>query len=374
MQDKNGRISGLIGISRDITRRIKAEEDLQKANTQLTDQVAQMALLNELEEQLQACLVLDEVFQVASHLVPRLFPATSGALYVINNSRNWVEPSAVWGAQPPDSQAFGLEDCWALRRGRTHLSGHDHGNLACRHISPPLPAFSACLPLLAQGETQGVLHLRTASDSAPYQWDASYEQLARVIADSVALALANLKLRETLRQQSIRDPLTELFNRRYMEESLEREIMRAARAQRSVGIIMIDVDHFKKLNDSRGHDFGDSVLRQLGRFLKERTRGGDIACRYGGEEFTLILPEANLDQTRQRAEQHLREFVTLPVPHNGLYFDPPTLSLGVATYPDHGTSGAMVLKAADTALYHAKHEGRNQVVVYGDFVKSPNPE
>jgi len=363
MIDRHGRVSGLIGISRDITQRIKAEEDLQKANGQLTNRVAQMALLNELEEQLQACLAVTEVYQVTARLVSKLFPAEAGALYVINNSRNWVETGSAWGAMPPEALAFGLEDCWALRRGRTHLSGIDQANLPCHHLPSTPPPFSVCMPLLAQGDTLGILHLRAAS--ASNRWDEAQEQLARVIADSVALALANLKLRETLRQQSIRDPLTELFNRRYMEESLEREILRAARTQRPVGIIMIDVDHFKQMNDSHGHDFGDAVLRQLGHFLKERTRGGDIACRYGGEEFTVILPEATLEQTRLRAEQHRQDFQAVPVHHNGQLLASPTLSLGVAAFPEHGAIGADLLKAADSALYRAKHEGRNRVIVSG---------
>jgi len=185
------------------------------------------------------------------------------------------------------------------------------------------------------------------------------------VADSVALALANLKLRETLRHQSIRDPLTGLFNRRYMEETLERETRRVARAQRPLGIIMLDVDHFKLFNDTFGHDAGDSLLREFGNFLRAHVRGEDVACRYGGEEFTLILPEASLEVTRQRAE-HLRG----DIKHlHAQYHDQPlgavALSLGVAVFPDHGSTGEAVLKAADAALYRAKREGRDRVVVAG---------
>ena len=183
------------------------------------------------------------------------------------------------------------------------------------------------------------------------------------MADSVALALANLKLRETLRQQSIRDPLTNLFNRRYMEESLERELRREGRSQKPVGIVMLDIDHFKRVNDTYGHDAGDAVLRQLGHFLKEHTRGGDISCRYGGEEFILILPEASLEQTRLCAERYLQEFRALPMQHNGQMMASPTLSLGVAAYPDNGSTSDEVLLAADAALYSAKHEGRDRVAV-----------
>ena len=186
------------------------------------------------------------------------------------------------------------------------------------------------------------------------------------MADSVALAVANLNLRETLRQQSIRDPLTDLFNRRYMEESLERELRREGRSQKPVGIVMLDIDHFKRVNDTYGHDAGDAVLRQLGHFLKEHTRGGDIACRYGGEEFILILPEASLEQTHACAEKYRQDFKVLPLLHNGRLIDPITLSFGVAAYPEHGATREAVLRAADAALYSAKHEGRDRVVVAGN--------
>lgn len=183
------------------------------------------------------------------------------------------------------------------------------------------------------------------------------------MADGVALAVANLRLREALRQESIRDPLTDLFNRRYMEESLERKVLRALRNQQPVGIIMLDIDHFKRINDTYGHATGDAVLRQLGDFLKEHTRGDDIACRYGGEEFTLILPEATREQTRLRAEQLRQDFKTLRIQHGGQVLDLITLLFGVAAYPDHGTTRDAVLRAADTALYRAKHAGRDRVVV-----------
>jgi diguanylate cyclase (GGDEF)-like protein len=183
------------------------------------------------------------------------------------------------------------------------------------------------------------------------------------VAEHIALALANLKLQETLRDQAIRDPLTGLFNRRYMEESLEREVSRAGRSGIPVGVIMLDIDHFKHFNDTFGHEAGDTLLGALGNFLRAHIRGGDIACRYGGEEFTLILPDASFDATRDRAEQ-LREAVTkLNVLHRGETLGPITLSLGVATFPEHGSIGQAVLLAADGALYRAKHEGRNRVVV-----------
>jgi len=365
MHDQKGLLIGIIGISRDITDGIQAEEAVRLANARLTERVNQMTLLNELQEQLQACVAIEEVYQVSAKLLSRLFPAELGGLYIINNSRNRVESVSTWGPTPPKSKTFGLEDCWALRRGQSHLSGLGRANIACRHLGASSPDFSACLPLLAHGETLGILNLQSAPGTDKPSFDDALEQLASIVADSVALALANLKLRETLRQQSIRDSLTDLFNRRYMEETLERELSRAARSQKPVGIIMLDVDHFKHINDTNGHHIGDSVLRQLGHFLKEHTRGSDIACRFGGEEFILILPEASLEQTRLCAERYLQEFRTLPMQHNGQMITSPTLSLGVAAYPDNGSTSDEVLRAADAALYSAKHEGRDRVAVAG---------
>jgi diguanylate cyclase (GGDEF)-like protein len=257
---------------------------------------------------------------------------------------------------------LGLDDCWALRRGRPHLAGTGRGNaLACAHLLGAQPALSMCIPLLAQGETLGFWHLRAETEAAAGLFDDVVLQLARVVAESVALAMANLNLREKLRQQSMRDPLTDLFNRRYMEESLDRELLRAARDQQPVGVIMLDVDYFKAVNDLHGHGAGDAVLRHLGRFLKDNIRGGDIASRYGGEEFTLILPDTALEQTCIRAEQLRQNFKSLPQGIIDVSLGSITLSCGVAAYPQNGQTGEQILRAADAALYRSKHEGRDQV-------------
>lgn len=365
MPDRDGHIIGLLGISHDITERIKSAEAVIRVNEQLTQQVREISLLNEFQEQLQTCVATEEVYQVTAQWGSRLFPNESGALFVINHSRNWVDTGAVWGEAAPNSQVFGLQDCWALRRGRLHVSGVDYTNIPCRHSKGAAILFSICMPLIAQGETLGVFHLRTPSDSKVHQWNEAQQQLARAVSDSVGLAIANLNLRAKLREQSIRDPLTDLFNRRYMEESLTRELLRAKRTEKCVGIIMLDVDHFKRINDTQGHHVGDAVLRQLGHFLEERMRGGDIACRYGGEEFTLILPEATLEQTYGRAEQLRQELKALELEYAGKPIGTITISFGVAAYPAHGKVAEEVLRAADMALYRAKHEGRDRVVVAG---------
>jgi diguanylate cyclase (GGDEF)-like protein len=190
-----------------------------------------------------------------------------------------------------------------------------------------------------------------------------WQRLGTTVAEHLALAVANLRLRETLRAQSIRDPLTGLFNRRYMEETLERELRRAERDRHPVGILVLDVDHFKRVNDTFGHDGGDAVLAGLGTLLAGNTRGGDIACRLGGEEFVLILPGASLDESRRRAQELLEAARDFQVTHHGQLIGPVTFSAGVAAFPDHGLSRDAVLRAADTAVYRAKGEGRNTIAV-----------
>jgi diguanylate cyclase (GGDEF)-like protein len=214
--------------------------------------------------------------------------------------------------------------------------------------------------LIAHGETIGVMSLQN-EDNSDLHMSPAQQQLGRTVADTTALALANLDLREILRQQAIHDPLTGLFNRRYLEETLEREVQRANRNHQPVGIIMIDIDFFKTINDTYGHEAGDAALRELGGFLLTHVRREDIACRFGGEEFILILPGATLLTTRTRAEFLQDGLKRLHIQHNGQQLEGLTLSLGVAMYPDHGTTGMAVVHSADMALYRAKQAGRNRI-------------
>jgi diguanylate cyclase (GGDEF)-like protein/PAS domain S-box-containing protein len=174
---------------------------------------------------------------------------------------------------------------------------------------------------------------------------------------------ALLKNQALLREQSVRDHLTGLFNRRYMEETLERELLRASRKGLSLGIMMLDVDHFKRFNDTWGHAAGDEILRELGNLLLGQVRGEDIASRYGGDEFIIVLPDASREVTRERANRLCEHTRRLKIHFKGQTFEMISFSVGVAAFPENGTTSAEILKAADTALYRAKHEGRNRVVV-----------
>lgn len=168
---------------------------------------------------------------------------------------------------------------------------------------------------------------------------------------------------DALREQSVRDYLTGLFNRRYMEETLERELIRARRKGLTLGIIMLDVDNFKQCNDTWGHAAGDSILQELGSMLLGNFRGEDVPCRYGGDEFIIILPDASKEVVCERAELICEYYKQFRLKFEDRLLDVVTLSFGVAVFPEHGKSSDVMLRAADEALYRAKHSGRNQVAV-----------
>ena len=228
----------------------------------------------------------------------------------------------------------------------------------CPHVTLPLPGSTLCQPLIAQGEVMGILHLVASS---PIEED--LRRRAGVVVEQMSMALANLGLREKLRNQSIRDPLTGLFNRRYLEETLERELRRALRLGEPLGLLMIDVDHFKQFNDLHGHEAGDCVLREVAATLRRATRASDVASRMGGEEMVILLPGADLLQAERKADQLRDQVSQLEIIQLGNTLGHVTISVGVSVLPDHGEGGAELLRIADSAMYRSKRDGRNRVSV-----------
>lgn len=362
-----------LGIDRDITERKQAEELLQKTNEQLTRTVQelelrnqQMLILNEMGDYLQSCQTIEDAYTVIGYYAEKLFNPYRGIIYLLDPVSNNLRKVAGWGQPSIDGEGVSASTCWALRRGRIHKVTDAQDRLQCFHIPSTTEKADfqpyLCLPMMAQGEILGVFHLRLDHDG---DFQQVTEQLGVITTERISLAIANLRLRESLRMQSIRDPLTGLFNRRYMEETLERELHRMARHKRALGLIMLDIDHFKQFNDTYGHLAGDSILQKIGHVLKESTRGEDIACRFGGEEFILILPEANSDSIIQRAE-HLRETIhDLTVLYHGQEMGRVSVSVGISCYPVHGITTEELIRAADAALYQAKQFGRNRTVLIG---------
>jgi diguanylate cyclase (GGDEF)-like protein/PAS domain S-box-containing protein len=364
-----GKAIGIQGIARDITQHKKTETALQEANlkleawvSELEERTREMTMLNEMGDILRACFTLDEAYNVIVRVAQQIFPVQVGALYVIAPSRHSVESVAVWGDAALAERVFSPQECWALRRGRMHWVQSAHSGLICKHVHQPPADGYLCIPMMAQSEAIGVLHLMQPDN---VKMTESKQRMAVTMSEHIAMALSNLKLHETLRSQSIRDPLTGLFNRRFMEESLELEIRRATRNQRSLGMIMIDLDHFKYFNDNFGHEAGDLLLKELGALLRGNIRGEDVACRYGGEEFMLILPEGTSSVTRQRAEFYKEAIQRLDVHYRGRPLGRITASMGVAIFPDHGRTAKALIEAADKALYQSKNAGRDRVTLAG---------
>ena len=357
-----------------------AQTALKQTNEMLTDWVRELEsrnketlLLNEMGDRLQTCLTTEEACGVITKSALSLFPNDSGALFVTNPSKNLVEVMAVWGGYAPAEPVFAPEDCWALRSGRLYRVDDLTKSPVCAHVRSKAENGYLCVPMVAQGEAVGILHLEmgaAAPGGRPAMTEAK-NRLAISVADHLALALSSLRLRETLHIQSIRDPLTGLFNRRYMEESLEREIRRADRKQRPLAALMLDLDHFKRYNDTLGHAAGDAMLRSIGSFLQTRMRKDDIVCRYGGEEFTIIMPESSLAIAKQRAERLRLQGKELEISLNGQFLGSVTFSVGIACFPDHGATGEQLLRAADLALYRAKAAGRDCIMAADVPSESP---
>ena len=332
----------------------------------LVPQLQQKALvdgqLSQMTNLLQSCLTPDEANDIISHSARQLFPENAGTLYVFRNSRNLLEVAAEWGNAGEKAAPFAPHQCWALRQGQMHQVGNQTADIGCAHAKYPEPYV--CLPMMAHGEVLALLHVQLGKDpKSSDQTPDSHCVLLRIFTEHMALALSNLNLRISLRQQSIRDPLTGLFNRRYLEETLTVETERSKRDVAPFSIIMLDLDHFSRFNDTHGHEAGDAVLQTVGRYLQRNVRGGDIAGRFGGEEFTMVLPGAGSQEALQRAEQLCEGVRGLRVEFRGQVLGPLTLSAGIATYPDQGETGEHVQQAADAALYAAKAEGRDRAVM-----------
>ncbi|MDJ0556313.1 MAG: PAS domain S-box protein [Microcoleaceae cyanobacterium MO_207.B10] len=358
----NGEFAGYIGSCIDISETRKNQEELQLWINELELRHQEMILLREMNAFLQVCASAEEAHKMLGDLLKPIFPDCSGAIFRMTDSDDLLAMVASWG-KSLNLPIFDRSQCWALRRGQIHLVEANSPSLLCQHIKADNPpAKSLCIPMMAYGGILGLLQLTAMT---PEGLSEAKQQLAGTVAENLALALANLELRETLKNQSIRDPLTGLYNRRYLEEFLEQEIHRAQRSQDSVGVIMMDIDHFKRFNDTFGHDAGDLVLKQVGKTLLNAVRKSDVACRYGGEELTLILPGASLKETHKRAEEIRLAIKQLHLRYRNTILPQITSSLGVTCYPQHGNTINEIIRAGDAALYEAKNHGRDQTVVFG---------
>ena len=356
--------------------RRRAEEELSAANLALAaanrvmeETQRKMSLLNEMGELLLTAREGTEAQSVLRTFLPRMFEGCAGSAHLLGASEgSTLETVVSWGAATPDPVPMAVDECWALRRSRLHAVDGGSRGPVCPHVAEGPGIESLCIPLQANGNLMGLLHLsqtavrRADSGRAPL---ANLRQVAINTAEQISLGLWNLQLRESLRSQALEDPLTGLRNRRYLEERLSHEIRRASRAEGPLSVIMLDLDHFKRINDLYGHPAGDRLLIRVARFLEEGVRREDVVARYGGEEFTIVLPGTGEADARWVAEKLRKGVRRVSLDGIGDGETSVTLSIGVAFYPGNGEEVHDLLEAADAALYQAKREGRDRVVMAG---------
>ena len=366
------RLAGIRDANRNLTREIaarhKADAEMRRNNKALAATVRQLETfhregeaLSRMAELLQSCTQRAEAYAIVRETGAQLFPNSAGSLFIYRESRDVLEYASTWGVAPAPALTLAPDECWALRLGSPHFVPRK-GTIRCRHVHEDVESY-ACMPVQGQGQVLGLLHIAVDVDPRSQRPARDAEQRLRAMTDRVGPALANLKLRDALREMALRDGLTGLYNRRYLEDALNRELHRAERSGKPVSVVMIDIDHFKRFNDKFGHDAGDFVLSAVARTIAKSIRPSDIACRYGGEELAVVLAEADLECGRARVEHMRRAIRETNLVHLGQTLPAPTASFGIAVYPANGTKPADLLKAADQALYCAKKEGRDRVCV-----------
>lgn len=349
---------------RERTAELAAQTDrLESSLAQVERTHREVSLLGDLSAALQASEDVATACRRISEFGPDLFPSSSGVLYLRASAERHWRSCAAWGA-PLDGE-LDAESCLAIRSERVviHPDEDENDAKACSHLRSPggNDAASACIPLAAQGALLGLLHIR--HEDAPDAGEARRRlAVASSMAEQTALALANLELRLALLEQSIRDPLTGLFNRRQLQESLRDALADSRDSDKPLALMMIDIDRFKAYNDAHGHAAGDRVLQSVARIIESHARQADVVCRYGGEELAVLLPETGPEVAMTLARSMLDATRRAEVRHDDRLLPPVTLSLGIAVFPTDGASADALLRAADLALYEAKSRGRDCIV------------
>ncbi len=367
--DENGRLQAFGTIGRNITALKKAEQALSETQRALSIRVAELernyqeiSLISEMLTMLQFSQELDEAFKLSAQFLRQLFASYSGSLMGVQPTTGALTVRFGWGREGTRQRSYTIDDCWAVRTGKPYYQSASETGLRCKHMEEHPQKSGYCLPILIEKQPAGCLSIQGDKQEIPER----IRQLANTVTEQLNLAFTNIQLRHGLRQQAIHDALTGLYNRLYLDESLTRELYRQERSGQSLSIIMMDLDHLKEINDIYGHAAGDSVLRSLGSLIKQSVRASDLPCRYGGDEFVLVMPDTSLETAVRRAEKIADQFRKLSIPFGTQTLGGYTLSIGIASAPKHGHTSQDLLAAADQALYQAKRGGRDQVVSAGN--------
>ncbi|MBI4742061.1 MAG: bacteriohemerythrin [Betaproteobacteria bacterium] len=368
---EGGEITHFLAVKQDITERKTAEQNLQASHFRLStslealqDHAREMQVISRMTDLIQTCMIQEEACRVVEDAAGQLFRGLGGSLALKSGHEGCLDTVATWGQGYEAEQIFAYNDCWGMRRGHPHDVEAGSRSVRCKHIVDKDNGAYFCLPMSVVGETLGLVTLKRPP--ADMDWAVGeWRQLAVSFAESIKMSISNLKLREALREQAIRDPLTCLYNRRYLESVLPRELNRSVRLQRPISVVMVDIDHFKRFNDTYGHKAGDAVLEAVARNMQEFLRNSDLACRYGGEEFLILLSEMDGESAVRRVERLLERVSLLAIEIEGLGLPTITFSAGVASCPQHAVQQEQLIGLADAAMYAAKNSGRNRVVLYG---------
>lgn len=344
---------------------VQSNRKLSTSIEALQNHARESNLLSIARDDLQLCTETTQVHQSAATRFSELLPGTSGSLCIINSSRNMTETVSGWSSattSSPVSEIFPPNTCCGLRSGQLHWHGPGASQIHCDHFIAEAPSRYLCLPLVAHGDTIGILFVECPSEEIQEIVESRSESIRQLV-QLTAMALASLEMRRKLEHQSVRDGLTGLFNRHFLEIALERELARASRRKSGLAVLMIDVDHFKKLNDQYGHSAGDAILKEVARVFSANVRSEDLVCRYGGEEFTIILPDISPENAYIRAEVIRQAVANLRTELTNELYSTVTISIGGATFPGDGQTSDALLRHSDAALYRAKREGRNKVIL-----------
>jgi len=381
--DDQKKFTSSLAVLTDITEMKRSEEALRKIKIQLEETVRQLARRNEeanlfiqMGDAFQMAQNESEIISLGINYLRRLFNQESGTLY-LQTQPGWpLEAKDSWGEKEFRVKDFLPGECWAMRKSEMHFVEDKSLDIPCPHLiqEEKISGPTLCVPLVSFGEAIGVLVMTCCQEKEGLSMEEveNYRKVRQSLAlhfsQRLATALSSMRLRESLKEQSIRDPLTDLYNRRFLEETLTRELYRAQRSESVIAVMMLDLDHFKKFNDRYGHDAGDAVLEAVARVLKRSVRREDIVCRFGGEEFTIIMPGNTKEAARRRAELILDRVRHLEIQHGSHVFPQLTISIGLAFFPQDGDSADDLIQAADWALLEAKRQGRNRLVMAGEIV------
>jgi diguanylate cyclase (GGDEF)-like protein/PAS domain S-box-containing protein len=373
----DGDVMGAVHIIRNITIQVIEQEKLKleyemlhQGNLELKERNQKITLMVEMSDVMLACGSLKELCQVAAKYSAKILNFSSGIIYIMHPSKNYLESFDSWGKPTKQHGTFTFDACWALRLGRIHNAAAGKNDLICSHVQNPRndEILYLCVPLMAQNDIYGLLYFEISQTLCPNNVLPESERLlVNAFAELTALSLANVRLRENLHFQSVRDPLTSLYNRRYLEEFLLKQLHQSERTKSPLSVLMMDLDHFKRINDFYGHDAGDLALKELGKILSGGIRAGDLACRYGGEEFLLVLFNTDAEAAKARAEILREEVSHIRIKYGTQDVGPIQISIGIAVYPQDGLTSAELIETADKALYEAKNSGRNKSVLYADM-------